>query len=30
MSKEIANWIKNYSEIESLISDLELEFDCAC
>ncbi len=27
MSKEIKMWIENYSEIENLISDLELEFD---
>lgn len=29
MSKEIKNWIENSSEIEQLISDLDLEFDCA-
>lgn len=28
MSKEIKNWIENYSEIENLIEDLGLEFDC--
>jgi hypothetical protein len=30
MSKEIKLWIENYSEIENLISDLDLEFDGAC
>ena len=30
MSKEIKMWIENYSEIENLISDLELEFDGCC
>ena len=29
MSKEIKNWIENYSEIENLIADLDLEFDRA-
>lgn len=29
MSKEIKLWIENYSEIENLISDLDLEFDGA-
>lgn len=29
MSKEIKLWIENYSEIENLINDLELEFDGA-
>jgi hypothetical protein len=29
MSKEIKNWIENYSEIENLIADLDLEFDGA-
>ena len=29
MSKEIKNWIENYSEIENLIDDLDLEFDAA-
>lgn len=28
MSKEIKSWIENYSEIENLIEDLGLEFDC--
>ena len=27
MSKEIKTWIENYSEIENLINDLDLEFD---
>ena len=26
MSKEVKNWIENFSEIENLIADLELEF----
>ena len=26
MSKEVKNWIENFSEIENLIEDLELEF----
>ena len=29
MSKEIKNWIENYSESENLIADLDLEFDGA-
>ena len=29
MSKEIKNRIENYSEIENLIDDLDLEFDAA-
>ncbi len=30
MSKEIKIWIENYSEIENLITDLDLEFDGTC
>jgi hypothetical protein len=29
MSKEIKLWIENYSEIENLIDDLDLEFEAA-
>jgi len=29
MSKEIKLWIENYSEIENLIDDLDLEFEGA-
>lgn len=28
MSKEIKNWIESYSEMEKLIDELGLEFDC--
>jgi hypothetical protein len=28
-ASEIKNWIENYSEIENLIADLDLEFDGA-
>ena len=29
MSKELKLWIENYSEIENLIDDLDLEFEGA-
>ena len=29
MSKEIKLWMENYSEIENLIDDLDLEFEAA-